>query len=143
MTVLGGGGGGALRVACHPTRWVAAPRARVCPRRLGPPPLARTSPPRAGSLPLSAHVALRDRWTLPVETRNTSVISDKKMISPRTFPEPEYKLPIYEPLTMDLSKAPRPVRDLIRDFKQPSVTDIHNSTMLPRHQTLSVRTLRV
>ena len=55
----------------------------------------------------------------------------------------EYYLPIYQSLPLDHFETPRHVRDLIRDSEQPLVTKTHNSYNTYRHQTLSVRTLRV
>ena len=63
--------------------------------------------------------------------------------SPGTLPVSEYSRPIYQSLRLDHFETPRHVRDHIRDTELPSVhqnTKTHNTD---RHQTLSVRTLRV
>ena len=55
----------------------------------------------------------------------------------------EHSRPIYRSLRLDHFETPRHVRDHIRDSELPSVhqnTKTHNTD---RHQTLSVRTLRV
>ena len=62
---------------------------------------------------------------------------------PETFPVTKTGLPIYQSLPMDHSGATRDVLDLIRDSKQPLVTNTYNSTIPKRHRTLSVQTLRV
>ena len=61
----------------------------------------------------------------------------------RTFPVSEYHRPTCKSLPLDHFETPRHVRDLIWDSEQPSVTKTHNSYNTYRHQTLSVRTLRV
>ena len=62
---------------------------------------------------------------------------------PETIPVSEHSHPIYRSLRLNHFETPRHVRDQIWDSELPSVhqnTEIHNTD---RHQTLSVRTLRV
>ena len=76
----------------------------------------------AGSLPLSAHVALQDRCTLPVDTRYPFGGPGTVPINPETFPVTETGLPIYKSTHPDYCGTPHDVQDIIRDSEQLSVT---------------------
>ena len=78
----------------------------------------RPSPLRAGSLPLSAHGALRDRWTHLVDPGDPSGGPGTIPVTPETFPVAETGLPIYNSSPPDHSGTSRDVRDLIRDSEQ-------------------------
>ena len=95
------------------------PHPRVCnPRRGGEAHGGAPSPLGAGSLPTSAHGALRDRWTHPVDPRDPSGGPGTIQITPETFPVAETGLPIYKSSPPDHSRTPHDVRDLIWDSKQ-------------------------
>ena len=59
------------------------------PRRMGGGPRGAPSPLGAGSLPLSAHGALRDRWSHPVDPRDPSGGPGTIPVTPETFPMAE------------------------------------------------------